>query len=187
MGDSATGEVTRLLHEWQQGDSASFDQLSSLIYNELHRIAEGYLRNPTNATLQPTDLVNEAYLRLVGVEAPVKGRKHFFALAAKLMRQILVDRARRHAASKRGGGLQMQLLDEQGHGVHAGIEEFLILEQALNRLADEEPRLAQVVELHYFGGLNGPEISELLDVPVWSVHRDQHLAKAWLRRALSQS
>jgi len=193
MADGATGEVTRLLHQWQQGDSASFDQLSSLIYNELHRIynelhriAEGYLRNPTNATLQPTDLVNEAYLRLVGVEAPVRGKKHFFALAAKLMRQILVDRARRHAASKRGGGLQMQLLDEQGHGVHAGIEEFLILEQALNRLADEEPRLAQVVELHYFGGLNGPEISELLDVPVWSVHRDQHLAKAWLRRALSQ-
>ena len=150
MADGATGEVTRLLHQWQQGDSASFDQLSSLIYNELHRIAEGYLRNSTNATLQPTDLVNEAYLRLVGVEAPVKGRKHFFALAAKLMRQILVDRARRHAASKRGGGLQMQLLDEQGHGVDAGIEEFLILEQALNRLADEEPRLAQVVELHYF-------------------------------------
>ena len=187
MGDGATGEVTRLLHQWQQGDAASFDQLSSLIYNELHRIAEGYLRTSPNATLQPTALVNEAYLRLVGVEAPVNGRKHFFALAAKLMRQILVDRARRHSASKRGGGWQAQQLDDEGYGVDAGIEEFLILEQALNRLAGEEPRLAQVVELRYFGGLNGPEISELLDVPVWSVHRDQRLAEAWLRRALSQA
>ena len=117
----------------------------------------------------------------------MSGRKHFFALAAKLMRQILVDRARRHSASKRGGGWHVQQLDDEGYGVDSGIEEFLILEQALNRLAGEEPRLAQVVELHYFGGLNGPEISELLDVPVWSVHRDQRLAEAWLRRALSQA
>src|SRR5215468_4807362 len=122
MADGATGEVTRLLHQWQQGDSASFDQLSSLIYNELHRIAEGYLRNSQNATLQPTALINEAYLRLVGVAAPLTGRKHFFALAAKLMRQILVDRARRHSASKRGGGWKVQQLDEQVHGVNAGIE-----------------------------------------------------------------
>jgi len=186
MDEAATGEVTRLLHQWQQGDSACFDKLSSLIYNELHRIAEGYLRNSPNATLQPTALVNEAYLRLVGIEAPVKGRKHFFALAAKLMRQILVDCARRHSASKRGGGLKVQQLEEQSHGVDTGIEDFLILEQALNRLAEEEPRLAQVVELHYFGGLNGPEISELLEVPVWSVNRDHRLAEAWLRRALSQ-
>ena len=187
MDEAVTGEVTRLLHQWQQGDAASFDQLSSLIYSELHRIAEGYLRNSPNATLQPTALINEAYLRLVGVSAPVSGRKHFFALAAKLMRQILVDRARRHSASKRGGGWQVQQLDEQGHGVDAGIEEFLSLEQALDRLAEDEPRLAQVVELHYFGGLNGPEISELLDLPVWSVQRDQRLAEAWLRRAHSKT
>jgi len=186
MNEDTSGEVTRLLHQWQQGDSASFDQLSGLIFSELHRIAEGYLRKSPNATLQPTALINEAYLRLAGVEAPLRGRKHFFALAAKLMRQILVDRARRHSASKRGGGWQVQQLDEAGHGVNAGIEEFLILEQALSRLAEAEPRLAQVVELHYFGGLNGPEISELLDVPVWSVNRDQRLAEAWLRRALSQ-
>jgi RNA polymerase sigma factor (TIGR02999 family) len=187
MEETGTGVVTRLLHQWQQGDNSCFDELSRLVYNELHRIAEGYLRRSPDATLQPTALINEAYIRLVGVQAPLQGRKHFFALAAKLMRQILVDRARRHAASKRGGGLQVEPLNEDGHGVNVGIEEFLILEQALNRLAEAEPRLAQVVELHYFGGLNGPEISELLGVPVWSVTRDHRLAEAWLRRALSQS
>jgi RNA polymerase sigma factor (TIGR02999 family) len=182
-----SGDVTRLLHQWQQGDSASFDQLSGLLYNELHRIAVGYLRNSPNSTLQPTALINEAYLRMVGVDAPLKGRKHFFALAAKLMRQILVDRVRRHSASKRGAGSQVEELDEANHGAHSGIEEFLILDQALSRLAEEEPRLAQIVELRYFGGLSGPEISELLGLPVWSVHSNQRLAEAWLRRALSQA
>jgi len=186
MDNAATGTVTRLLHQWQQGDRSCFDELSGLIYDELHRIADRYLRSTPNATLQPTALINEAYLRLVGVHAPLQGRKHFFALAAKLMRQILVDRARWHAASKRGGGFQVEPLNEVAHGVSTGIEEFLILEQALNRLAEAEPRLAQVVELHYFGGLNGPEISELMGVPLWSVTRDHRLAEAWLRRALSE-
>ena len=186
MDDPATGAVTRLLHQWQQGDQSCFDELSSLVYSELHRIAEGYLRGTPNATLQPTALINEAYLRLVGVQAPLQGRKHFFALAAKLMRQILVDRARHHAASKRGGGIALEPLNEETQGVTASIDEFLILDQALSRLAEAEPRLAQVVELHYFGGLNGPEISELLGIPVWSVTRDHRLAEAWLRRALSE-
>lgn len=186
VDESERGAVTRLLHQWQQGDNASFDELSSLVYNELHRIAESYLRRSPNATLQATALINEAYLRLVGVQAPLHGRKHFFALAAKLMRQILVDRARRHAATKRGGGLQVEPLNDQGVGVNVGIEEFLILDQALTRLAEAEPRLAQVVELHYFGGLNGPQIAELLGVPTWSITRDHRLAEAWLRRALSE-
>jgi RNA polymerase sigma factor (TIGR02999 family) len=186
MDDVATGAVTRLLHQWQQGDSSCFDELSGLIYSELHRIAERYLRSSPNSTLQPTALINEAYLRLVGVQAPLQGRKHFFALAAKMMRQILVDRARRHSASKRGGGFQLEPLNEESHGISAGIEEFLILDQALTRLAEAEPRLAQVVELHYFGGLNGPEISELLNIPLWSVTRDHRLAEAWLRRALAE-
>ena len=183
----APGDVTQLLHRWQEGDSSCFDEVSHVIYSELHRIAEGYLRNSPNATLQPTALINEAYLRLAGVLAPLQGRKHFFALSAKLMRQILVDRARRHSASKRGGDVRIEPLNEEGHGISAGIEEFLILDQALNRLAEAEPRLARVVELHYFGGLNGPEISELLGVPVWSVQRDHRLAEAWLRRELSEN
>jgi RNA polymerase sigma factor (TIGR02999 family) len=186
MGD-APGDVTQLLHRWQEGDASCFDELSGVIYHELHRIAEGYLRNSPNATLQPTALINEAYLRLAGVQAPLKGRKHFFALSAKLMRQILVDRARRHSATKRGGDVHIEPLTDEVHGVSARIEEFLILDQALTRLADAEPRLARVVELHYFGGLNGPEISELLEVPVWAVQRDHRMAEAWLRRALSES
>lgn len=186
MDNPAPGDVTQLLHRWQDGDNSCFDELSGVIYQELHRIAEGYLRSTPNATLQPTALINEAYLRLAGVDAPVKGRKHFFALSAKLMRQILVDRARRHAAAKRGGALQLEPLDEQSHGVSARIEEFLILDQALTRLAEAEPRLARVVELHYFGGLNGAEIAELLGNPLWSVQRDHRLAEAWLRRALSE-
>lgn len=186
MDDPAPGDVTQLLHRWQDGDNSCFDQLSGVIYSELHRIAEGYLRSTPNGTLQPTALINEAYLRLAGVDAPLNSRKHFFALSAKLMRQILVDRARRHSAAKRGGPLQLEPLNEQSHGVSARIEEFLILDQALTRLADAEPRLARVVELHYFGGLNGPEISELLGTPVWSVQRDHRLAEAWLRRALSE-
>jgi len=104
------------------------------------------------------------------------------------MRQILVDRARRNTATKRGGEVQVEPLQDDIHHhprVKSGIEEFLILDQALTRLADSEPRLAQVVELHYFGGLNGPEISELLGIPVWSVTRDRRLAEAWLGRALS--
>jgi RNA polymerase sigma factor (TIGR02999 family) len=187
MNDGAPGDVTQLLHRWQEGDAACFDELSGLIYSELHRIAEGYLRNSPGATLQPTALINEAYLRLAGVQAPLTGRKHFFALSAKLMRQILVDRSRRHRATKRGSEFRLEPLSDEVHGVSAGIEEFLILDQALTRLADAEPRLARVVELHYFGGLNGPEISELLGVPVWSVTRDHRLAEAWLRRALSQA
>src|SRR5215467_2640681 len=123
MGDGATGSVMRLLCQWQQGDTFCFDELSRLIYNDLHRIAERYLRSSPDSTLQPTALINEAYLRLVEVQAPLQGRKHFFALAAKLMRQILVDRARRHSAAKRGGGFQVEVLDDEGYGVDAGIEE----------------------------------------------------------------
>ena len=186
MDNPAPGDVTQLLHRWQEGDATCFDQLSSVIYAELHRIAEGYLRNSPGATLQPTALINEAYLRLAGVHAPLADRKHFFALSAKLMRQILVDRSRRHQAAKRGGEFRIEPLSDEVHGVSARIEEFLILDQALTRLAEAEPRLARVVELHYFGGLSGPEIAELLSVPVWSVTRDHRLAEAWLRRALSE-
>jgi RNA polymerase sigma factor (TIGR02999 family) len=187
MNDVATGTVTQLLHEWHSGDNQSFDELSRLIFDELHRIAEGYLRNTPNATLQPTALINEAYIRLAGSRPRLNGRKHFYALAAKLMRQILVDRARRHSAMKRGGGRQFETLSEELHGVRADLDQFLILDQALTRLAEAEPRLAQVVELHYFGGLSGSEIAELLNIPLWSVNRDHRLAEAWLRRALAES
>ena len=183
------GDVTRLLHDWQGGDRECFDELSRLIYSELHRIAERYLSDSPSATLQPTALINEAYLRLANVRAPIQGRKHFFALSAKMMRQILVDRARRHSASKRGGEYRIEPLPEEFKhpGVNTGIDEFLILDQALSRLAESEPKLARMVELHYFAGLTGAEIAEVLELPIWSVTRGQRLAEAWLRRELSKS
>ena len=186
---STAGDVTRLLNKWQRGDRSPADEIATLVYAELHRIAESYLRRSRTSTLQPTALINEAYLRLAGVRVPIQGRKHFFALAAKMMRQILVDRARHHAASKRGGDYRIESLMDHSpaSGVRSGIEEFLILDQALSRLAEYEPRLAQVLELHYFGGLTGAEVADLLSVPLWSVNRDHRLAEAWLRRALSKS
>jgi RNA polymerase sigma factor (TIGR02999 family) len=184
--DPGAGAVTELLHRWQGGEAECFDQLSGMIYHELHRIAEGYLRGSPNATLQPTALINEAYIRLIGVSASLQGRKHFFALAAKLMRQILVDRARRHSAARRGGAFQFEPLNEQVHGVEAELDQFLILDQALTRLSEQEPHLARIVELHYFGGLTASEVAELLDVAPWTVTRDHRLAEAWLRRALSE-
>jgi RNA polymerase sigma factor (TIGR02999 family) len=186
MVEISTGDVTRLLHQWQEGDRSSFDEASELIYDELHRIADRYLRSSSAPTLQPTALINEAYLRLAGVRAPIQGRKHFFALSARVMRQVLVDRARRHSAVRRGGGIAPEVLNEEIAGKRSGVEEFLVLDQALERLAQSEPRLARVVELHYYGGLTAAEISEVLDIPLWSVTRDHRLAEAWLRRALAQ-
>lgn len=179
------GAVTRLLNQWQQGDASSFDQLSQLIYGELHRIAERYLRQTPDGTLQPTALVNEAYLRLAGQQAEYADRKHFFALAAKVMRQVLVDRARAHAAEKRGGGVKAETLREELRGAGNRIEEFLILDQALTKLATQEPRVAEIIELHYFGGMTGAEIADVLGISTATVSRDQRLGEAWLRRALA--
>jgi RNA polymerase sigma-70 factor (ECF subfamily) len=181
----ATGLITDLLNRWQQGDSASFDELSKRIYSELHRIAESYLGRSSYDTLQPTALVNEAYIRLTGQSATYNGRKHFYALAAKVMRQVLVDRARARKAAKRGSGVEAESLDDVQPGESNRIEEFVILDEALTRLSLEEPRLAQIVELRYFGGLTGVEVGEMLDIPSWQVSREQRLAEAWLKRALS--
>lgn len=183
--DGDTGSVTQLLNRWQQGDAASFDELSKVIYGELHRIAESYLHGSRNQTLQPTALVNEAYIRLTGQNASYNGRKHFYALAAKAMRQVLVDRARARNAAKRGGGVEARSLDQVQAGEQSHIQEFLILDDALHRLASEEPRLAQILELRYFAGLTGIEIGELLGIPGWQVSREQRLGEAWLKRDLS--
>jgi RNA polymerase sigma-70 factor, ECF subfamily len=183
----APGVVTKLLNEWQQGDSGSFDQLSKLLYAELRRIAEKYLRQSPNGTLQPTALVHEAYIRLTNQNDTYNGRKHFYALAAQVMRQVLVDRSRAQCSAKRGGGLQPVELDANHDGVPNQIEDFLILDQALTSLAKESPRLAQIIELHYFGGLTGLEIAEMLNVSASTVSREQRLAEAMLKRALSLS
>src|SRR5437879_6059744 len=138
-------DVTQLLELWRKGDAASFDAASGLLYNELHRIAQSYLRGAApNATLQPTALINEAYIRLAERSlGAFQDRKHFFSLAARIMRQILVDRARERSASKRGGGeIQHVPLDEARDGFTSDPDEFLLLHQGLERLNEYDPSLA---------------------------------------------
>lgn len=178
------GQITDLLEEWRKGDASAFDSASDLLYSELHRIAQSYLRGANN-TLQPTDLIGEAYLRLAnGAKSPFKDRKHFYALAAKIMRQILVDRARERKSLKRGGGVRPLTINEALDGA-TNPEDFLALDEALTRLADENPALARVIELRYFGGLKIEEVADALDLSVATVGRHQRLAEAWLARALT--
>lgn len=188
MPESGGLDVTQLLELWRNGDSAAFDAASGQLYAELHRIAQSYLRGaPGNATLQPTALVNEAYVRLAErSHGAFRDRKHFYALAAKIMRQILVDRARERSAVKRGGNaVQHVSLDEARDGFAADPDEFLQLEQALNRLMEHNPALAGLIELRYFGGLTTEETAEFLEISAPSVSRRQRMAEAWLSRAIS--
>jgi RNA polymerase sigma-70 factor, ECF subfamily len=188
MPETPGAEVTQLLELWRKGDAASFDAASSLLYNELHRIAQSYLRGTApNATLQPTALVNEAYIRLAERSHGVfRDRKHFFALAAKIMRQILVDRARARSASKRGGeAIQYLPLDEARDGISSDPDEFLLLHQALDRLNDYNASLASVIELRYFAGLTLEEAAEVLDISIPTASRRQRMAEAWLSRSIS--
>ncbi|MBZ5625826.1 MAG: sigma-70 family RNA polymerase sigma factor [Acidobacteriia bacterium] len=188
MPETPGADVTQLLELWRNGDAASFDAASSLLYNELHRIAQSYLRGaPGNATLQPTALINEAYVRLAErSHGPFRDRKHFFALAAKIMRQILVDRARERTAVKRGGeSIERVPLDEARDGFTSDPDEFLLLHQALDRLTGYNPSLASVIELRYFAGLTLEETAEVLDISVPTANRRQRMAEAWLSRAIS--
>ncbi|HEX4228357.1 MAG TPA: ECF-type sigma factor [Bryobacteraceae bacterium] len=180
----AGGQVTRLLNEWQQGNQECFGELSRLIYAELHRIAASYLRNSPHATLQPTALINEAYLRLAAQNDTYSGRKHFFALAARVMRQILADMARSRKAAKRGSGEKAVSIDAGYPSEFNDPDRFLMLDEAMTNLHRASPRLAEIVELHYFGGLTGAEIAGLLNTSAATVSRQQRLAEALLRQAL---
>ncbi len=184
--DAAQGEVTQLLNAWQQGNQSAFDKVSSLIYGELHRIADGYLRHSSDGTMQPTALIHEAYLKLVQREGSLDSRRHFFALAAQAMRHILVDRARARNSAKRGSGVRPASLEDWQGRHEVRMDEILILDEALSSLAAEHPRLAQIIELHYFGGLTGAEIAEFLGISPATVSREQRLAEARLRQILSQ-
>jgi RNA polymerase sigma factor (TIGR02999 family) len=187
VSSESSGQVTRLLNEWQQGNQESFGELSALIYAELHRIAASYLRKSPHDTLQPTALINEAYLRLADRNDTYNGRKHFFALAARVMRQILADAARTRQAAKRGGGNEAVPFDEAYPSQFSDPDRFLILDQTLTNLHRSSPRLAEIVDMHYFGGLSGVEIAELLGISAATVSREQRLAEAVLRQALSST
>jgi RNA polymerase sigma-70 factor, ECF subfamily len=188
MTSESTHAVTDLLKAWASGDQAALDQLLPLIYDDLRRQAQRYMRaQPVGHTLQTTALVHEAYLRLVGqTSVEWNGRAHFFGVAAKAMRSILVDHARAGNAAKRGGSARAITLDE-GAGI-AGPEpgvDVLALHEALGRLAELDSRKSQLVELRYFGGLGIDEAAAVLDVSAATVKRDWTTARAWLKRELS--
>ena len=181
------GEVTNLLIELKNGNREAESRLMPLVYGELRRLAGLYMRGERPGhTLQATALVHEAYLRLVGYEdVDWQNRAHFFGVAANLMRRILVDHARAKQAKKRGGGDQKVSLDQAVLVRPEAPEQFLALDEALERLAKRDPRQARIVELRYFGGLSEEETAEVLEISVRTVKRDWSVARAWLYQQLN--
>jgi RNA polymerase sigma-70 factor, ECF subfamily len=181
---STTETVTQLLIAWSDGDSAALDRLLPFVETELRRLASYHMRRESPGhTLQTTALVNELYLKLVDQrQAKWHNRAHFFAVAAQLMRRILVDYARRQLRSKRGGGISDLALDEAVIISHEKSEDILSLNDALDRLAKLDPLKARIVELRHFGGLSVVETAEVLKISEVTVMRHWALAKSWLRR-----
>ena len=175
-----------MLQAWSDGDRAALDRLTPIVYDELHRLARGYMkRERPGHSLQTTALVNEAYMRLVDYKGMQwQNRAHFFAVSAQLMRRILVDHARRHNL-KRGGGVQHISLDETSMVGGDRAADLLGLDDAMDALARLDPRKVQVVEMRFFGGLTVEETAEVLKVSPVTVMRDWSTAKAWLYRELA--
>ncbi len=179
--------ITQLLIRWNGGDKSALDQLMPLVQRELRRLAGNYLRRERPGhTLQPTALVNEAYLKLVDQRAPHwQNRAHFYGIAAQLMRRILVDHARQHKAAKRGGSDQQRLsIADAGNLAIKQDLDVLALHEALEELAIFDPQQERIVELKFFGGLSIEETAEVLDIGHATVERDWKMARAWLRRQL---
>jgi RNA polymerase sigma factor (TIGR02999 family) len=184
--NSSPGEVTRLLKAMNAGDAAAAEQLLPLIYKELHRIAEAYMRRERpDHTLQATALIHEAYLRLMGGNIDFDNRGHFIGLAAHVMRRVLVDYARQHNAERRAGGLRRVEIQEELAISPERLDEVLILDGAMERLKEKNPRQAQLVELRYFGGLSVDQIAAILGIAPRSVKRDWFLARMFLYSELS--
>ena len=183
----AGSDVTGLLHAWAAGDANARDQLVPVVYAELRRRAAAQLkREPRRQTLQPTDLVHEAYLRLVNQRSAVwKNRAQFFAVAAEIMRRVLVDRARANLAAKRSGRWARVTLEPSAAIAEPVDVDVLDLDAALTRLADLDPRKSRIAELRFFGGLSLEEAGEALELSLATVERDWQFARAWLFDALS--
>lgn len=180
-------ELTRLLDRWRAGETDARDRLTELVYPELRRLAQSCLAGERrDHTLDATAIVHEAYLRLVGSEVAWQDRVHFFAIAARVMRRILVDYAKAKRRLKRGGGRIRVTLDEGSLSLPAEGADVVDLDRALTQLAQTDPRKARVVELHFFAGLTQEEVADLLDVSERTVGRELRFAKAWLNRALSE-
>lgn len=186
MSTEPRGDVTRLLRRLSTGEPADRDRLYALVYAELRRLAgSAFRRERSGHTLQPTALVHEAFLRLSTQRTAWESRGHFFAMAAEAMRRVLVDHARRRAALKRPGTV-LPIPTGPGEPFTEPTVDLLALDVALDRLETRDARLARVVELRFFAGLNIDEIAEAIDVSERTVKRDWHLARAWLRRELVQ-
>jgi RNA polymerase sigma factor (TIGR02999 family) len=181
-------EVTQLLQEWREGDRKALDALLPLVYKELRRLAHFQLRNERpDHTLHSAALVHEAYLRLVGLNPPQwESRTHFFAIAAQLMRQILVDYARRHRAAKRGASVCKLSVEKAAMTSRGEDVDVVALDDALHALAKIDARQSRVVELRFFAGLSLEEISEALEIGPATVQRDWTAARAWLHREISR-
>jgi len=180
-------EVTQLLLEWSNGDQQALEKLLPLVYRELRRLAHQHLnRERPGHTLQTTDLVHEAYLKLVNQKgAHWQNRAQFFGIAAQLMRRILVDRARHNKRAKRGGGVAAVSIDQETLVAPKSEVDLVALDEALKTLAKADQRKARIVELRFFGGLSVEETADFLKVSPITVMRDWKMAKAWLHKALS--
>ncbi|HEV8140491.1 MAG TPA: sigma-70 family RNA polymerase sigma factor [Pyrinomonadaceae bacterium] len=183
----APENVTVLLRKWSEGDDRALEELTPLVYDELHRLAHQHMRREkAGHILQTSALINEAYLRLVDQShTQWEDRAHFFGIAARLMRQILVDEARKRNSAKRGGSLIQVPLDEVENLAHQQAENVVAIDDALHRLEAIDVRQSQIVELRFFGGLSIEETANLLKVSSGTVMRDWTFARAWLRNEMS--
>ncbi len=188
MASSPRAETTRILADLESGDRSAAAKLLPLVYDQLHAVADSFFRRqPRNHTLQPTALVHEAYLRLVDQsDEKWKSRAHFFAVAAKAMRQILINHAERRGAAKRGGDRHKLTLNEELTPAPRHDIDLLVLDEALSRLSNLSERMGRVVELRFFGGLTVAEVAHVLDVSKRTVEGDWETARAWLSRELSE-
>lgn len=190
MPTATSDDVTRLLIAWSEGDQEALKRLMPLVYDQLHRLAESYMRRErSDHTLQPTALIHEAYLLLVDQSrVEWQSRAHFFGVAARLMRNITLNHARHHRTAKRGGGMLTVALDEAPEDRLARVQavEVLALDEALGRLAELDSQQARIVELRFFGGLTIEEAAVVLGISSATVKREWRLARAWLRRELRE-
>ena len=188
MGISSPHDVTQLLQDWRNGDKAALEKLTPLVYDELRRLANRYLRSERqDHTLQGTALVHEAYMKMVGyTDLEWQSRAHFFGVAARIMRQILIDHARKHKADRRGGGKQNLNLEEAVVFSAERASSLVALDDALESLAAFDALKGRIIELRYFGGLSIEEISEVEAVSVSTVKRHMRMAEAWLHREINK-
>jgi RNA polymerase sigma factor (TIGR02999 family) len=182
-------EVTQILHDWSGGDSQAPERLMPLVYDELRRLARSFLaRERGDHTLQPTALVNEAYLRLVGQRSVSwQSRAHFYGIASRMMRRVLIDHARTHSRDKRGGAAVHLSIDDVQVPIEERAASFVAIDEALETLAKMDERKSRIVEMRFFGGLTDEEIAEVLGVSTRTVLRDWKMARLWLFRELTEN